>query len=71
MNPNGNPLVRKSGIEHPASKRVKCFYPDHKFAAIYDTLTEASKITGISQPSISNAIKRHGKAGGYFWEYAE
>ena len=39
---------------------------------IYCTVTEASKLTGVAQSSISRCcLKIRNKAGGYHWEYVE
>lgn len=59
-----------SGANNHNSQAVKQYDLNHDFIAEYQTMAEASKITGVNQSKISLVSKGKRKtAGGYIWEY--
>lgn len=59
------------GKEHPNSKKVNQYDKQNNLLNVYDSVTEASKKTGICLQSISqNCCKKRKSAGGFKWEYA-
>lgn len=60
----------KTGDNHPRAKAVTQFALDMSEIARYETVTEARKITGVSNihGCCSGKLKQ---AGGYIWRYAE
>ena len=53
-------------------KKILQFDKDNNFIKEYDSISSASKSTGIHTTSISNVCKGNAKtAGGYIWSYVE
>lgn len=54
----------------PVKKRIYQFSTDNDFIALYDSLSDASRATGVSVQNISNMAQgRYKTAGGYVWQY--
>lgn len=59
-----------SGANNCRAQAVRQYDLEHNLISEYDTMTEASKETGVSVSKISLAAKKKRKtAGGYVWEY--
>lgn len=59
------------GKNNPNAQTVRQYDLNHNFIAEYQTMAEASKITGVGQSKISLVSSGKRKtAGGYIWEYA-
>ena len=53
-------------------KQVTQFTKSYDYVAIYDSLTEAERVTGINKANICNCLKdRYKSAGGYVWTYTD
>lgn len=60
----------KTGSKNAMSKKVKMIFPDRITSIIYQSVSLASKNTGIDSSSISKCCRGKAKtAGGYKWEY--
>ena len=53
-----------------SEKNILQFTKNGEFLCEYNSLTYATKITGISRTNISNCLRNRSKsAGGYHWKY--
>ena len=63
--------LRKMSLNSPIRKDVIQLDMDGKYIAEYHSMGEASRVVGISEGQICNAIKTHKSAGGYMWIHKE
>lgn len=62
---------RERGKNNPRAQRVQQFDPDGTFIKEYDTITQASKETGIGIARISDVARGNRKtAGGFVWRFS-
>lgn len=54
------PVIRQGGRR----KQVRCV----ETGTIYKSIQDAADAVGVARPSLSTAIKRGGRSGGYHWE---
>lgn len=53
-------------------KKVDQYDKDGKFIKTYDSISQAERITGVSNKNIRHVLRgRSQTAGGYSWEYHE
>ena len=64
-------LKAHSGANNHRAQAVRQYNANHELIAEYVTMTEASKVTGVSVSKISAVARKKRKtAGGYIWEYS-
>lgn len=62
--------TREYNINYSKAKRVAQLTPDGEKLAEYQSITAASRISGISRTAINNCLTGwSGTAGGYLWKY--
>ena len=68
-----NEIPRKQDRSHSKGRKtpVNQYTLDGKFIATFDSLTEASKATGIYYQGIHRACKLHCTSGAFRWEFAK
>lgn len=62
-----NRVHKKNDLKSIKIAQYSC---DMQFVGMFPSMMEAERQTGISSASISRAVRKGGKAGGYIWKYA-
>ena len=65
-------ISKLDNIRKSANKRIVCYKPDGSERQEFNSITEASIITGISLGGIGNTLTKRAKtSGGFLWEYLD
>lgn len=62
-------VTSQQNLEHAHCKKIRQLDEDGNVLRLYNSLVEASKLTGIKTKTISSGLRRGKKAKGYIWEY--